>query len=103
MLLLTRTVRFAVPPPDLGEAAPRAGPNGYAGSPPVRGLGRHYEVQVTCAGDPDPITGYLINIKEVDRAVRDGAVPVITRACRERAGLEPARLMGEITSSVTVA
>jgi 6-pyruvoyltetrahydropterin/6-carboxytetrahydropterin synthase len=101
MLTLTRTVRFAVNPPERGESATRVGPNGYAGSPPVRGLGRHYELQVTCAGTPDATTGYLINIKDVDRAVRTHAIPLITRACHERAGVDPACLMGEITAAVS--
>src|SRR4051812_21173786 len=100
MLILTRTVRFAVNPPERGESATRAGPNGYAGSPPIRGLGRHYELHVMCAGAPDATTGYLINIKDVDRAVRDGAIPIIAQACRERAGLDPACLMGEIGAAV---
>jgi 6-pyruvoyltetrahydropterin/6-carboxytetrahydropterin synthase len=100
MLILTRTVRFAVNPPELGPIATLGGPNGYAGSPPVRGLGRHYELSVTCAGEPDPVTGYLINIKDVDGAVREQAVPLITRACAERAGTDPADLMGEILGAV---
>jgi 6-pyruvoyltetrahydropterin/6-carboxytetrahydropterin synthase len=101
MLLLTRTVRFAVNPPELGEAATRAGPNGYAGSPPIRGLGRHYELEVTCAGETDATTGYLLNIKDVDRAVRDHAVPLITKACHERPALDPACLIGEVAAAVS--
>ncbi|MEX2217327.1 MAG: 6-carboxytetrahydropterin synthase [Phycisphaerales bacterium] len=96
MLTLTRTVRFAVNPPRLGPAATREGPNGYAGSPPVRGLGRHYEIDVVCGGGVDPVTGYLVNIKDIDRAVHATAVPLIARACAERPDADPADLLPEI-------
>ena len=75
---LTRTVRLAINPPGEG---PGSDPNGYAASPSMRGLGRHYELVVACAGEIDPTTSYLIDIKTVDKAVRDKALPIIQRAC----------------------
>jgi 6-pyruvoyltetrahydropterin/6-carboxytetrahydropterin synthase len=47
----------------------------------MQGLGRHYELDVACVGDIDPTTSYLIDIKTVDKAVRDKALPIIQRAC----------------------
>lgn len=44
------------------------------------GLGRHYEVTVRCRGTIDPTAGYLLDIKEIDRAVREVVVPRITEA-----------------------
>lgn len=101
MLTLTRTVRFAVNPPELGPSATAPGPNGYAGSPPVRGLGRHYELEVRCAGEIDPATGYLLNIKDIDRAVRTGAVPLIARACAETPAADPASLFPGIYRAIS--
>jgi 6-pyruvoyltetrahydropterin/6-carboxytetrahydropterin synthase len=96
VLILTRTVRFAVNPPELGPTATARGPNGYAGSPPVRGLGRHYELEVQCAGEIDPATGYLLNIKDIDEAVRPAAVPLLSRACAEAPAADPASLVPAI-------
>ena len=47
----------------------------------MQGLGRHYELDVACVGDIDATTSYLIDIKTVDKAVRDKALPIIQRAC----------------------
>lgn len=81
MIALTRTVRFCVSPGD-DPAEPRVrGPNGYAGLPAMRGLGRYYELDVTCRGLADPVTGYFINIKDIDAAARAVALPEIARAC----------------------
>ena len=46
----------------------------------MRGLGRYYQLQVTCYGLTDPVTGYFINIKDIDRAVHDHAVPKFEQA-----------------------
>ena len=83
MFRLSRDVRFAVDP---GEApdGPAQGRNGYAGKPPVTGIGQlYYRVTVTVAGEPAADTGYVINIRTIDEAVRDQAVPMIRRAVRD--------------------
>ncbi|MFN0134140.1 MAG: 6-carboxytetrahydropterin synthase [Phycisphaerales bacterium] len=77
MFRLSRTVRFAI---NRADAAP--GVNGYAGNPPMLGLGAHYELDVECVGDLGASTGYVINIKEIDRAVRAAALPVLVDAYR---------------------
>lgn len=86
MLRLTRTVRFAINPPGAPAAA---SPNGYAGTPSMVGLGRHYEVQVRCVGGVDPATGYLIDIKTVDNALRATVLPAIEAACANNALSHP--------------
>lgn len=43
----------------------------------MRGLGRYYELEVTCRGEADPKTGYFINIKAIDHAVRERGLPVL--------------------------
>jgi 6-pyruvoyltetrahydropterin/6-carboxytetrahydropterin synthase len=100
MLMLTRTVRFAVNPPECGPDANADGRNGYAGSPPLRGLGRYFELSVTCAGQADPVTGYLVNIKDIDSAVRERAIPLVRRACAERPAADPADVLAEIVPSL---
>lgn len=44
------------------------------------GLGRHYEVTARCQGEIDLAAGYLLDIKEIDRAVREAVIPTIARA-----------------------
>lgn len=77
MVELTRTIRFAVGGQQRTDDVDNAGKNGHAGTPRIRGLGAHYELDVTCLGTPDPTTGYLINIKEIDSAARTTAVKQI--------------------------
>jgi 6-pyruvoyltetrahydropterin/6-carboxytetrahydropterin synthase len=97
---LTRTVRFCVNPVSAGQ---RSGANGYGGKPAMEGLGRYYELDVRCLGEPDPRTGYLVNIKDIDAAARDAAIPVIERACRERPGTHPATLLPELLPPLNAA
>lgn len=66
------------------DAGPRD--NTFAAWPAMRGLGRYYELDVTCRGDADPVTGYFINIKEIDRAVHENALPCFQRAMTDTGG-----------------
>ncbi len=78
---LTRTVRFCVAADgSLDARTPRA--NTFAAWPPMRGLGRYYELHVTCRGQVDPRTGYLVNIKHVDEVVREVGLAVLSDAAR---------------------
>lgn len=92
MVILTRTVRFAVNP-RFGDSDSTVAKNGYAGQPPISGLGRHYELDLHCRGEPDAKTGYLFDIKDIDRAVREIAIPVITEACNTRPHTQPAEIL----------
>src|SRR5262245_32122454 len=105
MLTLSRAVRFAINPPagaDAREPSPEnhGRANGFGGVPPMRGLGRHYELTVVCRGNPDPTTGYLVNIRDIDAAVRAEAIPLIERACRESPGSEPSTLLPRLFASI---
>ncbi|MEM7629817.1 MAG: 6-carboxytetrahydropterin synthase [Planctomycetota bacterium] len=95
MIELQRSVKLIVNPGGEG-----AGSNGHAGRPSMVGLGRQYQVDAVCAGTPDADTGYLIGIQEIDRAVRQRALPVLTAACRERPETEPWALVGELAEAV---
>ena len=73
MLELSRTVRFCVGHDgSMATDAPVA--NSFAAWPPMRGLGSYYELKVTCRGRADPRSGYFLNIKHIDQAVREGAL-----------------------------
>lgn len=95
MLRLSRSVRFAVNP--AGPGGGQAGvSNGYGGVPAMRGLGRHYQLHLTCCGEADPVTGYFLDIKVLDRAARSAALPVIEAACRERPESDPEEVLAEV-------
>jgi 6-pyruvoyltetrahydropterin/6-carboxytetrahydropterin synthase len=100
MLRLSRTVRFSVN--NTRESGPAT--NTFAAYPTMVGLGRHYEIAVVCEGDADPVTGYFVNIKEIDQAVRSAALPAIEHACRENpdseAGVVLAGLMGGLSAAL---
>lgn len=72
----------------------------------MRGLGRYYELDTICRGEPDATTGYLIDIKAIDDAVRASAVPIIVQACDEFPTSEPAfvlqRAMAPLASALPV-
>ncbi|MCC6659284.1 MAG: 6-carboxytetrahydropterin synthase [Phycisphaerales bacterium] len=101
MPTLSRTVRFCINPSGTGGAA--GDRNGYAGVPAPRGLGRYYELTVTCGGDLDPRTGYLLNIKDIDRAARQSAIPIIEDACRGAPRTDPASLLPALHAALAPA
>ncbi len=82
MLDLTRTVRFCLNG-SADEPTPRD--NTFSAWPPPRGLARYYELHVTCRGEADPDTGYFINIKHIDTAVRDHALRRLRAAIADEA------------------
>ncbi len=102
MVELTRTVRFSVNPDSL-SSKPQPPSNTFAAYPSMRGLGRHYELDIRCRGDADPTTGYFLNIKEIDEAARAAAVPLIEHACRERPHAEPAQVLGDLVPRLNAA
>jgi 6-pyruvoyltetrahydropterin/6-carboxytetrahydropterin synthase len=86
MLTLCRTVRFSLLPLPAGSdplAEPRHNP--HAGWPSAagpfgagRGVGAYTEIDVIVEGEPDPVTGYLVNITILDAAVRESVVGWLT-------------------------
>ena len=85
MIRLTRTVRFCINQ-DSSAGSWGAPDNSYAGYPSFRGLGRFYELEVSCVGKIDGRTGYFTNIKTIDEAARAAAIPAIARACTQTPG-----------------
>ncbi|USN98206.1 MAG: 6-carboxytetrahydropterin synthase [Phycisphaeraceae bacterium] len=93
MLRLSRTVRFTIS----DSPTPGTGVNGFGGKPAMSGLGRYFEVDIRCEGEPDACTGYLINIKDIDDAVRTTIVPCLADASSDTG---PVRLVGTLLESV---
>jgi 6-pyruvoyltetrahydropterin/6-carboxytetrahydropterin synthase len=91
MITLRRTVRCIFNPP-AAPAAPSSS-NTFAGTPTMQGLGRYYEFQVSCRGEPNPVTAYLIDIKDIDRAIRAAVQPAIAHACEHAPHADPAALL----------
>jgi 6-pyruvoyltetrahydropterin/6-carboxytetrahydropterin synthase len=75
MFRLTREVRFAVNDGDQDDQLRQPPTNSYGGYPSLVGYGRFYTIAVTLAGELDPATGYLRNIKDIDDAVRRHVIP----------------------------
>lgn len=104
MVRLTRTVRFAINPSADGSGpdVPRD-PNGYAGSPSLRGLGPYYELDVACRGDIDPTTSYLLDIKDIDKAVRDKAIPLISCAITQGPKFGAQEVLAQVHAAIAAA
>lgn len=85
MLELTRCVRCCVTADPAEETLPVL--NAFSAWPPIRGLGLFVEMQLTCRGQPDPSTGYFLDIRTMDAAVRKAALPRLRAAV---AGPDPA-------------
>jgi len=111
MVSLRRTVRFAIndqPAPPAGSGTTESGGrgsgaggcNGYAGVPGLWGLGRHYELSIACSGEVSPVTGYFLNIKEIDAAVRQHALPRITTACGAGEAPAPPLVLRRVVESL---
>ncbi len=83
MFRLTREVRFAINelPDDQIGSRPT---NSYAGYPSLTGLGYFFSLQLTLAAEMDPARSYLLNIKEIDNAVRSVGVPLVSRAIHRK-------------------
>lgn len=72
-LKLSRELRFGLHDPPAAAAAT----NGFAANPALIGMAPFLTLTATIAGQADPATGMLINIKNVDQVLRHRAVPAI--------------------------
>ncbi|MDX1565769.1 MAG: 6-carboxytetrahydropterin synthase [Phycisphaeraceae bacterium] len=93
MLEIERTVRFCLRSDgSLNAEAPID--NSFAAWPPMEELGRYYELVVVCVGQADPVTGYFLNIKTIDQAVRRDALPLVSQTVQAQTPV--GRLMGQL-------
>jgi 6-pyruvoyltetrahydropterin/6-carboxytetrahydropterin synthase len=77
MYRLTREVRFAVNAAPDGQFAAGGPTNAYAAFPSHTGLAHYFTLSATLAGELDPASNYLINIKDIDRELRSRAVSAV--------------------------
>jgi 6-pyruvoyltetrahydropterin/6-carboxytetrahydropterin synthase len=77
---LTRQVRFSINP-FLPEDSP--GFNSFASNPVGEGLSVFFELCAEVTGDIDPATGFVVNVLDIDKNVRQHVVPVFAERIRE--------------------
>lgn len=76
---LTRHVRFSINP-FLPED--ESGSNSFVSKPAGEGLSLFFELSTEVTGEIEPATGFVINVTEIDKLVRDFAVPVFADRIR---------------------
>src|SRR5690348_14442900 len=89
-LTLTREIRFGL------EELERAGANatnGFAGNPALTGIAPFLTLAATISGDVDPQTGMLVNIKTLDKVMRQHAVPFLRETKGKAGAQQPARTL----------
>ena len=98
---LCRTVRFAVSP--WTKPVDTAGQdihNAWAGWPSSESLGAFFELDIIFQGPPDPASGYLADIRTIDRTVRSHAIPILTDAIRSKSEPQMPLLLNSILSAL---
>jgi 6-pyruvoyltetrahydropterin/6-carboxytetrahydropterin synthase len=85
MIRLTREVRFSVDRDWAGHIEfSRPVTNSWGGWPSAVGLVPYLCLRATVAGEPDPRTGYLCNIRQIDDLLRRHAIPYAADELRRR-------------------
>jgi 6-pyruvoyltetrahydropterin/6-carboxytetrahydropterin synthase len=77
---LARQVRFSINP---FLAEQHEGFNSYASKPAGDGLAIFLELSVEVIGEVEPATGFVVNVADIDKSVREFAVPVFAEKIRE--------------------
>jgi 6-pyruvoyltetrahydropterin/6-carboxytetrahydropterin synthase len=77
---LARQVRFSINP---FLAEKNEGFNSYASRPAGDGLSIFLELSVEVIGKVEPATGFVVNVADIDKNVREFAVPVFTERIRQ--------------------
>jgi 6-pyruvoyltetrahydropterin/6-carboxytetrahydropterin synthase len=95
MFRLTRSVRFAVNADATEQQRLPGGKptNGHAGFPSLMGLGHFFTLDCTVTGPLDARSQYLVNIKQIDAAVRQRVISTLCGFVR-KGGAEPGGLIG---------
>jgi 6-pyruvoyltetrahydropterin/6-carboxytetrahydropterin synthase len=88
VIVLSREIRFALVPPD--RINDRATANSWAGWPATNLIVPQLVLRCAVEGEPDPETGYLCNIKEIDDLLRS---IVITKLLPAKIGTHTAEVL----------
>ncbi|MFK7759618.1 MAG: 6-carboxytetrahydropterin synthase [Phycisphaerales bacterium] len=86
--ILKRTVRFSI-----NTDRSKKGHNTTASKPSMTTLGRYYELTIAVQGTPDPQTGYLLGIQEIDALVRNHLHQLISDAIESNPHQHPTQLL----------
>ena len=89
---LARQVRFSINP-FLSEQI--QGANSFASKPAGEGLAIFLELSVELSGDIEPSTGFVVNVTDIDKSVRQFVVPIFAE--RIRADFQQAKHIGLYT------
>ena len=79
MHILARKVRFSINP-FLSQDS--IGSNSFSSKPAGEGLSIFLELSVELAGEVEPSTGFVVNVSDIDRHVRESAVPIFAERIR---------------------
>ncbi len=77
---LVRQVRFSVNP-FLSED--KSGFNSFSSNPPGEGLAIYFGLWVELTGDIQKATGFVINVVNIDKCVRENVVPIFAKNIRQ--------------------
>ena len=77
---LTRQVRFSINP---FLAYDGAGHNSYASKPCGEGLAMYFALWIELQSELEDATGFVVNVVDIDKAVRKLAVPLVYENVRE--------------------
>jgi 6-pyruvoyltetrahydropterin/6-carboxytetrahydropterin synthase len=80
---LARQVRFSINPFLVEEGV---GFNSYASKPPGEGLSIFFELCVELIGEVNTATGFVVNVLDIDKQVREFVVPIFAKRIREEFG-----------------
>jgi len=75
-----RHVRFSINP---FLAKDSCGHNSFASQPAGEGLSIFFELSVEVAGEVEPATGFVVNVIDIDKNVREFVVPIFAERTRE--------------------
>ena len=76
---LVRSIRFSINPFLPGDSV---GFNSYSSKPAGEGLAIFFELCVGLVGEVDPESGFVINVTDIDKAVRKYVVPIFAERIR---------------------
>ncbi len=77
---LAREVRFSINP---FSTQIEKGFNSYASNPTAKGLSFYLALGVKLSSQVQPDTGFVVNVSDIDKAVRKYAVPILGQIIRE--------------------
>jgi 6-pyruvoyltetrahydropterin/6-carboxytetrahydropterin synthase len=77
---LSRQVRFSINPFLPKDSN---GFNSFASEPPGEGLSIFFELGVELSGEVEPATGFVVNVIDIDKNVREFVVPIFAKRIRE--------------------